>query len=120
MLYNKNLANLYFQVKSNKSVKINVVLFGEHSSLPHLQRLTVQNIMLLAISLLTTSRQGPLLIKTICKVYSVKGLSFYVLYAVKSIYIPRDFSCRPETVTKSSENLLLLGHLQNHHKEHGK
>ena len=25
-------------------------------------------------------------------------------------------SCRSEIVTKSSENLLLLGHLQNHHK----
>ena len=30
--------------------------------------------------------------------------SFYVLYAAKAIYIPRNFSCRYEIVTKSSEN----------------
>ena len=41
--------------------------------------------------------------------------SFYVLYAVKAIF-PRNCSCRYEIVIKSSENLLLLGHLHNHHK----
>ena len=45
-----------------------------------------------------------------------KPSKLYVLYAAKAIYIPRNFSCRYEIVTKSSENLLLLGHLHNHHK----
>ena len=65
--------------------------------------------MLLAISLLTTSKQSPLSIKIIYKVR-------YVLYAAKAIYIPPNFSCRSEIVRKSSENPLVLGHLQNHHK----
>ena len=107
-------------------------MFREHSSFPQLQRLKVYNIMLLAISLLTTSRQRPLSIKIICKVHSceksniipfgylsekINLASFYVLYAAKAIYIPPDFSCRSEIVTKSSENHhFILGHLQNHHK----
>ena len=41
--------------------------------------------------------------------------SFYVLYGAKAIF-PRNFSCRYEIVIKSSENLLSLGHLHNHHK----
>ena len=41
--------------------------------------------------------------------------SFYVLYAAKAICIPPNFSCRSEILTKSSENPLLLGHLQNHY-----
>ena len=40
----------------------------------------------------------------------------HVLYAAKAIYIPPNFSCRSEIVTKSSANPLLLGYLQNHHK----
>ena len=39
-----------------------------------------------------------------------------MLYTAKAIYIPPNFSCRSEMVTKSSKNPLLLGHLQNHHK----
>ena len=69
-LYNKNLSNLYFQVKSNKSVKIKVKQFRKQSSLPQLQRFRVYNIMLLAISLFKTSRQRPLSIKIIYKVHS--------------------------------------------------
>ena len=42
--------------------------------------------------------------------------SFYMLYAAKAIYIASDYSLRSEIVTKSSENPLLLGHLQNYHK----
>ena len=76
--------------------------------------------MLLSISLFTTSRQRPLSINIIYEVHIVKSpfgylsekinlASFYVLYAVKAIYIPPNFSCRSEIVAKSSENPLSIG-----------
>ena len=61
----------YFQVKSNKNVKINVKYF--RSTVPFLSYLAwlrVHNIMLSAISLFTTSRQSPSSIKIIYKVHS--------------------------------------------------
>ena len=64
----KNLVNLYFQVKSNKNVEINV-RFREHSALHQLQRLKVYNILLSAMSVFTTSRQSPLSITFIYKVH---------------------------------------------------
>ena len=102
-------------------------VFREHSALPQLQRFKVCNIMALAMSLFTTSRQSPLSIKVIYKVHSceksniipfgylsskINLAGLYVLYAAKAIYIPRNFSCRYEIVTKSSENLPLLGHFR--------
>ena len=78
--------------------------FRDHGNL---RLLTHVNIMLSAISLFMTSRQSPLSIKIIYKVQSceksniiqfgylsqkINLASFYVLYAAKAIYIPRNFS----------------------------
>ena len=52
--------------------------------------------------------------RTLYRLVIYHKVSFFLLYAGKAIYIPPNFSRGYEMVTKSSENLLSLGHLHNH------